>query len=122
MNSSPRPTVPILGGRHELTLHGLTAHEDSFSVEYSVAPPLPEGPEGESPVLLVMEAKDDLGNEYSDWGGAFGLHPDGARTEGTISGQPALPASARTLFVRLTYLQGGNETSYDLSLPIPRTG
>ncbi|MEU2491055.1 hypothetical protein [Streptomyces sp. NPDC007883] len=119
MDSSSRPTISILDGRYELTLLALTSHEDSFDIAYSVTPPLPEGPEGQSPVLLVIEAQDDLGNEYGDWGGAFGLSDDGTRTEGEISGQPGLPAAARTLLVRFTVLRGGEENAYDLSLPIP---
>ena len=51
----------------------------------------------EIPVLLTLEASDELGNEYTDWGGAFGPSPDGSRTEGTISGQPALPSEAGAL-------------------------
>ncbi|MEU2432393.1 hypothetical protein ABZ611_23330 [Streptomyces sp. NPDC007861] len=122
MNSSPRVSIPILEGRHELTLTAVTTQEDSFSIEYSVTPPLPEETEGESTVLLVLEARDDLCNEYSDWGGAFGLSDDGNRTDGTVSGQPGLPTDVRELYVRFTYLRGGEESSYDLILPIPLTG
>uniref|UniRef100_A0AAU2V0L6 Uncharacterized protein n=1 Tax=Streptomyces sp. NBC_00003 TaxID=2903608 RepID=A0AAU2V0L6_9ACTN len=82
MTDNARPTVTILGGRHQLTLHGVTRAEDSFAVTYSITPPLPEGPDDESPILLALEAEDDLGNEYTDWGGAFGLAADGTRTEG----------------------------------------
>ncbi|UNM16433.1 hypothetical protein J4032_10345 [Streptomyces formicae] len=100
----------------------MTADEDSFSIEYSITPPLPEESDGESTVLLMLEARDDLGNEYSDWGGTFGTSADGKQTEGTVSGQPGLPAGTRELFVRFTYLRAGEETSYDLTLPVPFTG
>ncbi|MFI6056540.1 hypothetical protein ACIBCO_41640 [Streptomyces violascens] len=115
------PTVTILDARHQLTLHGVTRAEDSFTVAYSISPPLPEGPDDEIPVLLTLEARDELGNEYTDWGGAFGLSPDGSHTEGTISGQPVLPSGAGTLHVRLTFLRDGDEFPYDVTLPVHRT-
>ncbi|GHJ98091.1 MULTISPECIES: hypothetical protein [Streptomyces] len=122
MNSrTPRPTARILGGRHELVVDSLSLDEDSFTVRYTVRPPLPEEQEGESLVLLTLEARDDVGNEYTDWGGAYGLSEDGGHTDGSITGQPAVTPSARLLTVRLTFLRGGQEHPCDLALEVPGT-
>ncbi|WP_244409238.1 hypothetical protein [Streptomyces albofaciens] len=122
MSREPRPTtVRVLDGRHELTLRGVTRQDDSFRIGYTVAPPLPDdsdGPGG-SPVLLVFEAEDDLGNEYSDWGGAYGLSDDGSHTDGTLTAQPALPPGARSLAVHVTFLRGGEEYAYEVALDVP---
>lgn len=121
MNSSrtPRPTARILDGRRELVVHGLSLEGDSFTLRYTVTPPLPQGDEGESPVLLALEARDDVGNEYTDWGGAYGLSEDGGHTDGTITGQPAVAPSARVLTVRLTFLREGREYPCELDLEVP---
>ncbi len=70
----------------------------------------------EMPVLLMPEAQDGLGNEYTDRGGAFGTTEDGTRTDGTVTGRHAL--DARALTVRFTFLRGGEEYPYELSLPL----
>ncbi|MFD9567912.1 hypothetical protein [Streptomyces sp. NPDC059994] len=67
---------------------------------------------------MFIAAEDDLGNEYTDWGGVFGLAPDGSRTQGEVSGQPGLPAAARTLHLRITFLRGGQEQPYELTLSL----
>ncbi|MER5738437.1 hypothetical protein ABT117_22520 [Streptomyces sp. NPDC002262] len=122
MNSRPtHPTARILGGSHELVVDSLSLDEDSFTVHYTVRPPLPEGQEGGSPVLLALEARDDVGNEYTDWGGAYGLSEDGGHTDGTITGQPAVAPSARVLTVRLTFMREGREYPCDLPLQVPDT-
>ncbi|MFJ5707069.1 hypothetical protein [Streptomyces sp. NPDC093105] len=122
MNSrTPRPTARILGGNHELVVDSLSLDEDSFTVRYTVRPPLPEGQEGGSPVLLALEARDDVGNEYTDWGGAYGLSDDGGHTDGSLSGQPTVAQSARVLTVRLTFLREGREYPCDLPLQVPGT-
>ncbi|GAA3903783.1 hypothetical protein GCM10022244_12470 [Streptomyces gulbargensis] len=120
MNSrTPRPTARILDGGHELVVDSLSLDEDSFTVRYTVRPPLPEGEEGESLVLLALEARDDVGNEYTDWGGAYGRSEDGGHTDGSITGQPAVAPSARVLTVRLTFLRDGLEYPCDLPLEVP---
>ncbi|MFC0844788.1 hypothetical protein ACFH04_13870 [Streptomyces noboritoensis] len=115
----PGPAVRILDGHHELALHGVTLREDSFDVTYSVVPPLSDGRDKGSPILLFIEATDDLGNEYTDSGGAYGVAPDGTHTKGTISGRPALTDESGMLHVRFTFLRGGVENSYDLALSLP---
>ncbi|MGW2302511.1 hypothetical protein [Streptomyces sp. NPDC001809] len=112
------PRLPIFGGRHELAVRGLTVRRDSFTIRYTVMPPLPDGAEG-SPVLPVFEAKDDLGRAYVDWGGAYGPGEDGTYTDGSVTGQPALTAGARQLHARITFLRDGEEHPYDVVLPVP---
>ncbi|MER5202177.1 hypothetical protein [Streptomyces sp. NPDC002825] len=119
MNSrTPRPAARILDDRHELVVDGLSLEQESFTVRYTVTPPLPEGDDGESLVLLALEAHDDAGNEYVDWGGAYGLSEDGGHTDGTITGQPAVADSARVLTVRLTFLREGREYPCELDLEV----
>ncbi|MFI2236607.1 hypothetical protein [Streptomyces chrestomyceticus] len=122
MSRKPRPaaTVRVLDGRHELTLHGVTRQDDSFGISYTVAPPLPDDSgDGGGAVLLILEAEDDLGNEYSDWGGAYGTSDDGSHTNGTLTAQPALPPDARSVAVHVTFLRGGEEWTYDVPLDVP---
>ncbi len=38
----PLLTLPILEGRHELTITRLKRGEDSFTLHYRITPPLPE--------------------------------------------------------------------------------
>ncbi|MGP9023074.1 hypothetical protein ACT1U9_32300 [Streptomyces sp. BR1] len=116
MDDSALAAARILDGRHELTIRTLAHAPDSFSITYTVSPPLTDGTDAEGRVFLIMDAEDDLGNAYVDWGGAFGPAPDGSRTEGTITGQPAVPEQARALRVRITFLRGLAEYPYDLVL------
>lgn len=117
MDTGPRPSVTILDGSHELTLLDLRREEESFTLAYTVTPALPEDPDGAS-LLLMLEARDDLGNEYTDWGGAFGTARNGSATEGEISGRPALPDAATSLSVTFTYLREGEEMPYELTVPL----
>ncbi|MEU2828074.1 hypothetical protein ABZ667_05290 [Streptomyces lavendulae] len=107
------PALPILGGSYQLAIDGLTLPADSFTLHYTVSPPLPAS------VLLTLDAEDDLGNTYVDWGGACGTSPDGHRTHGTITARPAPPHAALRLRVRLVFLRSGAEFPYDLGLPLP---
>ncbi|MET9648349.1 hypothetical protein [Streptomyces syringium] len=120
MSQTPDHVVSVLGGRYELAVLGLSKKTDSFALEYTVTPPLPDADDAasSSPVYLRLEATDDLGNEYTDWGGAYGLGLDGAQTRGSISGQPALPPDAHTLTVRLTFMTGTQETEHQLCFPL----
>lgn len=72
-----------------------------------------------TPVLLALEAMDDIGNEDLDRGGAYGAAGDGTRTNGSISAQPAQPALAAKvceLRIRLTFLRDGEEHPCPLML------
>ncbi|MFI1831552.1 hypothetical protein ACH41E_34675 [Streptomyces sp. NPDC020412] len=68
---------------------------------------------------MWLEAVDDLGNRYTDFGGARGMSPDGSRTEGSLSGRPAVPSDSRSLTVRLVFMNGTDESGYDLTIPLP---
>lgn len=64
-NSSAGRRISIMSGRHELTVHSLSRSAESFTLGYSIAPPLPDdlkpaSPSG-SPVFMWLEAVDDLG-------------------------------------------------------------
>ncbi|MFF7994285.1 hypothetical protein ACFZDG_31455 [Kitasatospora xanthocidica] len=114
----------ILSGRHELAVHSLARCAESFTVSYSIAPPLPDhdpgsAPSSAHPVFMWLEAVDDLGNRYEDFGGARGLSPDGRRTTGSIAGQPGLPPEAVSLTVRFTFVVGAEELTDELTLPVP---
>ncbi|MEV6293572.1 hypothetical protein AB0M41_24725 [Streptomyces sp. NPDC051896] len=113
----PLLTLPILEGRHELTITRLKRGEDSFTLHYRITPQVPE-PGGETLALPVLEALDDLGNEYGDRGGAYGTHPDGTCTDGSLSGHPSLHPNASSLRIRITWLRGGRETSSAMTLGV----
>ncbi|MER5227140.1 hypothetical protein [Streptomyces flaveus] len=102
--------VPILDGRHELAITRLKRKDDCFTLHYTITPALPDS-DSDAPLLPVLEPQDDLANEYDDRGGANGPSPDGSRTDGSLTAQPALPPQASTLLVRVTFLRAGVETS-----------
>ncbi|MER8044716.1 hypothetical protein [Streptomyces sp. NPDC094032] len=117
-DSGGLPRLTILGGRHQLTVGGLTLAHDSFTIRYTITPPLPA--DADAPmILLVFEAEDDLGREYVDWGGAYGPGVDGTFTDGSVTGQPAVPSGVHTLRARITFLRGGEEFPYEFTLPVP---
>ncbi|GAB7035543.1 hypothetical protein AB0G35_26060 [Streptomyces sp. NPDC021749] len=112
---TPLASVRILDGAHELSVHALKRRDDSFTLHYTIAPPLP-GAADRTPVLLALEAMDDVGNEYFDWGGAYGAADDGTHTDGSISAQPALAAKACEIRIRITFLRNGEEHPCHLML------
>ncbi|MFD1313698.1 hypothetical protein [Streptomyces kaempferi] len=116
MTRAPLLTLPILDGGYELTIRKLKLQDDSFTIHYSITPAVPDADSAAPPFLPFLEAKDDLGNEYLDWGGAYGPSPDGIRTEGSLTGQPAPPPEAQVLLVRITVAQDSRETAYDMTL------
>ncbi|HWO69060.1 MAG TPA: hypothetical protein VNO31_54425 [Umezawaea sp.] len=67
-------------------------------------------------VFPRIEATDDLGQAYTDLGGAFGTSDDGTRTEGTVSGQPGIPADAGELSLRFVLLRGRCENGHDVTI------
>ncbi|MEU8693821.1 hypothetical protein [Streptomyces sp. NPDC048665] len=109
----PLLTLPILEGSHELTVTRLEHGDDSFTLHYRITPPLSETG---TLVLPLIEALDDLANEYDDRGGAYGTDPDGTHTDGSLTAQPSLHPDASSLRLRITWLRGGKETSYDMTL------
>jgi hypothetical protein len=118
VNRAPLLTLPILNGSHQLTIRKLKLQDDSFTIHYSITPPLPDADSTATPFLPFLEAKDDLGNEYLDWGGAYGPSSDGIRTEGSLTGRPAPTPEAHVLLIRVTIVQDSRETAYDMTLRI----
>ncbi|MEU9992626.1 hypothetical protein ACFZCP_42900 [Streptomyces sp. NPDC007971] len=114
---SPLLTLAILDGSHRLTVTRLKREDDSFTLHYRITPPLPEADAG-IPVLPLIEAQDDLGNEYGDRGGAYGTHPDGTHTDGSLTAAPSLHPDASSLRLRITWLRDGRETPYDMTLGV----
>ncbi|ARF53217.1 hypothetical protein [Streptomyces gilvosporeus] len=115
---TPRTTLTsatILNGGHELAVHDLKRWDDSFTLHYTITPPLPDATDA-TPVLLALEAMDDIGNEYFNWGGARGAAGDGTCTRGSITAQPALALQAGEIHVRLTFLRDGEEHPCHLML------
>ncbi|MCP2243856.1 hypothetical protein [Lentzea aerocolonigenes] len=104
-------SVSVLDGQHELRVLSLTRGEDSFALDYTITPPL-----GGEPVFMWIEAVDDQGHEYADFGGARGVSEDGRHTSGTISGQPAIGAEARELSVRFVFLRGQSEVGWSITI------
>jgi hypothetical protein len=114
MGNGLSQVIRVLEGRHEMVIFGLSMKSDSFSVNYSITPPLPDEPM----VYLWLEATDDLGNVYTNWGGVYGLSPDKRQTLGSITGQPAVASDARVLNVRFSFMQSTKVTKYETSFPL----
>lgn len=118
--------VPVLGGRHELTIEGFTATTEHMELRYHLTPPIPQSePDEENEVgdhepyvFLALEALDDVGNEYLDSGGAFGLSPDGSATEGSLSVQPGPYADARSVTLHLILFDGTREETHTFTFPL----
>src|SRR5438874_2659186 len=84
-------------GEHEVAINSVQRDDHAIRVRYRIEPPLAGHRFG-----LSGEAKDDLGTEYDDVGGAFGLRDDPPRTDGVLSFR--LPrADATLLRVRLVW-------------------
>jgi hypothetical protein len=76
----------LLPGR-SLFVKQLEVDEFAIRVAYEVRPPIVERPTPIDSIWLLC-GTDDLGNEYTSAGGAFGVAPDGTYTEGVHSLQP----------------------------------
>lgn len=121
--------VPVLGGRHELTIKGFAATTEHMELRYRLTPPLPQGEldengeygDPESYVFLALEAVDDVGNEYLDSGGAFGPSADGSATEGSLSVQPGPYADARSVTLHLVLFNGTREETHSFTFPLGPT-
>ncbi|MDT0465804.1 hypothetical protein [Streptomyces gibsoniae] len=121
--------VPVLGGRHELTVEGFSATTEHMELSYRLTPPLPQSEPDENGeygdhqpyVFLALEAVDDVGNEYLDSGGAFGPSADGSTTEGSLSVQPGPYADARSVTLHLTLFDGTREETHSFTFPLGPT-
>jgi hypothetical protein len=89
--------APDLLPGHELSFVEVGFDEAAIRVEYAIEPAFSKAVPGAG---WVAVARDDLGNEYEDVGGAYGPAGDGDRTEGTLS-LPFPVEEAATLRVRL---------------------
>ncbi|SFR02761.1 hypothetical protein SAMN04488564_102172 [Lentzea waywayandensis] len=109
-------SLSVLDGRHELHVLSLNRGDDSFALDYTITPPLPGDQPGGEMVFLWIEAADDQGHEYTDFGGARGTSDDGSHTTGTISGQPAIDIDAKELSVRFVFLRGQSEAGWSITI------
>lgn len=97
MDSSPARQIKLdvvirdLLPERTLRVTSVGMDEYALRVEYEITPPInPAGwedaiKEGAAQYVWYLSGHDNLGNEYDDWGGAYGLSPDGQRTEGVRS-------------------------------------
>ncbi|MDJ0465460.1 hypothetical protein [Streptomyces sp. H27-C3] len=117
----------IFGGRHALTFLEFSATTDSIELAYRITPPLPEqwqdepddtlGVAGPS-IFLSAEAVDDLGNEYDDGGGAYGVNTDGTATEGSFSLQPGPSHDARSVTITWSLTCGDQDSVLEVTVPL----
>jgi hypothetical protein len=113
--------VPVLGGRHKLTIESFTVSSERMEIGYRLTPPLPQSrpdSDHEPYVFLALEAADDVGNRYLDSGGAFGPSVDGNATEGSLSVQPGPYADARSVTLHLTLFDGTHEETHNFTYPL----
>ncbi|MGW6317658.1 hypothetical protein [Streptomyces sp. NPDC055099] len=120
-------TFAVLGGHHELEVRRLTWTSERIELFYRITPALPERwadePDGSMtqagpPIYLSLEAKDDLGREYTDGGGTFGTDPHGRFTEGSISLQPGPAPEAGSLTLTLCLTCGKQQSTHRIDMPL----
>jgi hypothetical protein len=84
-----------------VTITSVERDRFAIRVTYDIVPPLDSGSHGPR-----GEAKDDLGNDYDDLGGAFGLasggRTAGVRTAGVLT-LPLPPPAATVLRIRIAW-------------------
>jgi hypothetical protein len=79
---------------NRVTITSVERDDCGIRVNYDIAPPLGGGSHGPR-----GEARDDLGNDYDNLGGGFGLAGSGWRGALTM---PLPPPAATTLRIRIT--------------------
>lgn len=92
----------LLPGR-SLLVKQFDVDEYAMRVSFEVRPPIETPRREPERTTWLLHGRDDLGHEYLDGGGAFGLSPDGTFTEGVESLQPPPPAEAS--YVDLEFLR-----------------
>lgn len=104
---------------------------DVVRLEYEMAPPNDPFPDDNSDAAWatwysqnawLTTARDDVGTEYDDWGGAQGLSPDQATTQGEFDFHPAPPPHVQWLeftFRRGSTVKGEDHTHHTLRLTLP---
>ena len=90
-------TAPDLFPGHALSFTEVGFDEVGIRIEYAIEPAVAMRSPG---IGWVALARDDLGNEYEDVGGAYGPGRDGDRTEGVVT-LPFPVEAASALRVRL---------------------
>jgi hypothetical protein len=96
--------APDLLPGHSLSFTDVGFDDVGIRIEYTIAPAVSRRVQG---LGWVGFARDDLGNDYEDVGGAYGPARDGDRTDGVLT-MPFPVEDARTLRVRL---RAGSDTA-----------
>jgi hypothetical protein len=89
--------APDLFPGHTLSFTEVGFDDVGVRIEYAIEPAVTMREPG---IGWLGYARDDLGNEYADVGGAYGRAGFGERTEGTLT-LPLPAGDARTLRVRI---------------------
>jgi hypothetical protein len=84
---------------HSLLLKDFAVDEFAIRVQYEIRPPVVQTPTPLNATWLLA-AIDDLGNEYTSAGGAFGLSADETFTDGVHSLQPLAARGATFIDLR----------------------
>jgi len=100
-------TAPDLFPGHSVSFTEVGIDDVGLRIEYVIAPAVSKGVRG---IAWVGYARDDLGNEYQDHGGAYGPSRDGATTRGVLT-MPFPADEAKALRVRLW--PGGDPAGFD---------
>ena len=100
-------TAPDLFPGHSVSFTEVAIDDVGLRIEYAIAPAVSKGGRG---IAWVGYARDDLGNDYQDGGGAYGPSRDGATTRGVLT-MPFPADEAKALRVRLW--PGGDPTGFD---------
>jgi hypothetical protein len=111
----------LLPGR-SLLVTRVGVDQVAIRVRYEIRPPVPLiGDEDRiACVAWLLNARDDAGGEYTDWGGAFGASPDGTFTDGVRSLQPVPPPGATFLNLEFAPSEGVDAQRVVLRVPLSR--
>lgn len=85
---------------HNLSVTRVWTDEYGLRIGYEIVPPL-EHAGGPSPFFWLADATEENGTRHEDGQGAFGLAPDGSRTEGVLTiswPPPRAPGKVRVRF------------------------
>jgi hypothetical protein len=95
-------TCPDLIPRRLLRVTELVLDQYAIRVEYTITPALPTIEIGdEPPITWLWHAVDNVGNVYTDAGGAYGPSEDGLSTNGVLSLVPLPQPEATSLTITL---------------------
>ena len=111
---------PILNA-YRWHIQSLHIDEHAIRIEYDIKPPLSPTPRGNNKAALIGlwgSATDNLGNDYSSVGGAYGLSTDKQSTTGVLSFNPFPAIGATTLTSQLEIVAGEKEQD-SITFPAP---